>query len=140
MLSLALLFSCAATRMSPHALLLQHEISRAITADDWSTWEEAFELTDSDADGRISAGDVHSLFVEHHNLVQARLHASHPGSGHRTLADFETEFAHFRRFHLSRGHENDSWTWVELKPVLRMHAEEMASERAALLDLTKHLF
>ena len=37
----------------------------------WSDWRHAFELTDSDEDGKLHVSDIPALFKEHFNKIHA---------------------------------------------------------------------
>ena len=56
----------------------------------WSDWRHAFELTDSDEDGKLHVSDIPALFKEHFNKIHAGI--PHSSGGDRVTREVEDVF------------------------------------------------
>ena len=130
----------AALSVSPHSLKLHHEWNRAAAAEDWSNWQRAFEAADANKDGRLEAAEVHTVFVEHHNLV-ARDEKHHPAGGEAEHSHFEKEFELFVEHHTTKGSSLDHGiTWEDFRVLMESHMSKQEEERRVLLEQTRTIF
>ena len=139
--ALSLLVSVArgAVSVNPHSLKLHHDWNRAAENEDWSNWQKAFALADRDGDGRLAAADVHTVFVEHHNL--AGRDGAHPAAGEADHSHFEKEFALFLEHHTAASSSLDhGLTWEDFRGLMESHMASQAQHRRVLLEQTRTLF
>ena len=130
----------AAIAVSPHYLKLHHEWDRAAAADDWSRWQSAFDKTDRDRDGIIRIADVHTVFVEHHNLAQDHK-AAHPAGGEAGHDDYEAEYKNFERHCARVGRlTTELLSFSEFRRLMEGNIATLAEQRGALLQHSKHIF
>jgi hypothetical protein len=134
--------SCAfaAIAVSPHSLKMHHEWDKAVAANEWSRWQKAFDRADQNRDGMIKIADVHTVFVEHHNLAHDSEEV-HPAGGAADHDDYEGEFRNFQRHCTEAGRsDNELISFSEFRRLMEGNMAALAEQRGALLQHSKHIF
>ena len=107
----------------------------------WKDWHHAFDLTDSDEDGKLHVSDITALFKEHFNKVHAGI--PHSSGGDRVTREVEDVFLEeaklFTEHVKSMGSTDVSkFDFKEFKSMMTMFMHARADVQA-LLDKAQDL-
>ena len=107
----------------------------------WKDWRHAFELTDSDEDGKLHLSDINALFKEHFNKIHAGIpHASGGDRVTREVEDVFLEEAKLFTEHVKGMGSSDvkTFDFKEFKSMMTMFMHARADVQA-LLDKAQDL-
>ena len=107
----------------------------------WKDWRHAFELADSDEDGKLHLSDINALFKEHFNKIHAGIpHASGGDRVTREVEDVFLEEAKLFTEHVKGMGSSDvkTFDFKEFKSMMTMFMHARADVQA-LLDKAQDL-
>lgn len=137
---LACLQSAASAPLKPSTRVMKEKLASEETADTyaWHEWLHAFELADTDSDGKLHISDIPALYKEHFNKIMAATpHHSGPDRVVREQEEVFLEEAELFKKHVIRngtpGH--DTFDFHDFKKLMTNYMHVKADLRNYMREL-----